>query len=122
MVNADALCAWGAAAPDKLVKLNTNESPYPPSPQVLQPFVRSLAIVAAVSRSRVRGPEAGYCRRNGLQAEQVFVGNGSDEVLALTFHGTAETQLPLIFPDITYSFYPVWCELYEYRLRDDSGG
>lgn len=95
-----------------LVKLNTNESPYPPSPKVvdamsavtgdmlrLYPDPQSLALKQA------------YARRNGLDETQVFVGNGSDEVLALTFMALLKHSEPLYFPDITYSFYPVWGEL-----------
>ena len=54
-----------------------------------------------------------FAGRNDLQAEQVFLGNGSDEVLAHIFQALFKHQLPLLFPDITYSFYPVWCELYQ---------
>ena len=96
-----------------LVKLNTNESPYPPSPQVLQ-------AIQAVSGDALRlypDPESVALRkaiamRNGLQTEQVFVGNGSDEVLALVFLALLKHRLPLYFPDISYSFYPVWAELF----------
>jgi len=96
-----------------LVKLNTNESPYPPSPQV-------LAALRAESEDGLRlYPDPG-CERlvqaiaafHGLDASQVFVGNGSDEVLAHTFLALLKHDAPLLFPDITYSFYPVYCALY----------
>ena len=103
---------------EKLVKLNTNESPYPPSPAV-------LAAVNSVDGEKLRlypDPESSELKRafaqlNGLEADQVFIGNGSDEVLAHAFQGLLKHQLPLYFPDVSYSFYPVWCDLYgiEYR-------
>jgi len=98
---------------DKLVKLNTNESPYPPSPRVLQ----AIAAVSADTLRLYPDPESVALRqaiaaRNGLRVEQVFVGNGSDEVIALAFQALLKHKLPLCFPDVSYSFYPVWSELY----------
>ena len=58
-----------------------------------------------------------FAARNGLQQEQVFVGNGSDEVLAHVFQALLKHDQPLLFPDVTYSFYPVWCELYGLAWR-----
>ncbi len=97
----------------KLVKLNTNESPYPPSPRVLQ----AIAAVSADTLRLYPDPESVVLRqaiaaRNGLRPEQVFVGNGSDEVIALAFMALLKHQLPLYFPDVSYSFYPVWSQLY----------
>jgi histidinol-phosphate aminotransferase len=98
---------------EKLVKLNTNENPYPPSPKVLQ----SLREVSADALRRYPDPESVALRRaiatrEGLQPEQVFVGNGSDEVIALAFVALLKHELPLYFPDVSYSFYPVWSELF----------
>ena len=98
---------------DKLIKLNTNESPYQPSPTV-------LTAIAAVSGDNLRlypDPESvelkqAFALRNGLLSEQVFIGNGSDEVLAHVFQALLKHDKPVCFPDISYSFYPVWCELY----------
>jgi histidinol-phosphate aminotransferase len=95
-----------------LVKLNTNENPYPPSPRV-------LAAIRAVNEDQLKlypDPQSTALRnalaaRFGLEPAQVFVGNGSDEVLAFAFMGLLKQALPLHFPDITYSFYPVWCDL-----------
>ena len=103
---------------EKLVKLNTNESPYPPTPAVLQ-------AIAAVDGDDLRlypDPESGalkeaFASRNKLQADQVFIGNGSDEVLAHCFQGLLKHDLPLYFPDVSYSFYPVWCDLYQIDYR-----
>ncbi|MEH6587866.1 MAG: histidinol-phosphate transaminase [Halioglobus sp.] len=102
----------------KLVKLNTNESPYGPAPGVLD------AIVATSGESLRRYPDpdsselrAAYALREGLEPNQVFLGNGSDEVLAHTFQALLKHARPLLFPDISYSFYPVWCELYEMQYQ-----
>lgn len=102
----------------KLVKLNTNEHPYPPSPTVMQ----AIAAVSADELRRYPDPESSelkkaFARLNNLQPEQVFLGNGSDEVLAHAFQGLLRHEVPLRFPDITYSFYPVWCELYQVPWR-----
>ena len=97
---------------DSLIKLNTNENPYPPSPRALE------AIAAATARLRLYpDPGASALRatiaaRCGVAPEQVFVGNGSDEVLAHTFQALLKHDAPLLFPDITYSFYPVYSSLY----------
>ena len=96
-----------------LVKLNTNENPYPPSPQVL------AAIAAEVNDSLRLYPDpnadrlkAAIAAEFGIEPRQVFVGNGSDEVLAHAFLGLLKHDAPLLFPDVTYSFYPVYCGLY----------
>jgi histidinol-phosphate aminotransferase len=97
---------------DNLIKLNTNENPYPPSPHAL------AAISAASDRLRLYpDPRASALRETigahyNVAPEEVFVGNGSDEVLAHTFQGLLKHDAPLLFPDITYSFFPVWCQLY----------
>jgi histidinol-phosphate aminotransferase len=93
----------------KLVKLNTNESPYPPSPKV----GRAIAAVDGDALRLYPDPQStalreAYAQRCGLLPEQVFLGNGSDEVLALTFMALLNQDRRLCFPDITYSFYPVW--------------
>ncbi|MFS1522947.1 histidinol-phosphate transaminase [Microbulbifer sp. 2304DJ12-6] len=96
------------------IKLNTNENPYPPSP-------RALALLArgdfANALRRYPDPESSQLRsaiadRYGLKPAQVFVGNGSDEVLALSFYSFFRRPEPLLFPDITYNFYPIYCQLY----------
>lgn len=101
-----------------LVKLNTNENPYGPSPRVLE----AIAAVSGDSLRLYPDPESVALKDacadyHGLRREQVFVGNGSDEVLAHVFQGLLKHDKPLLFPDISYSFYPVWCDLYgiEYR-------
>lgn len=96
-----------------LVKLNTNENPYGPSPRVIE------AIRAATDDGLRLYPDPNaqalkdaIARYHGVQATQVFVGNGSDEVLAHVFQALLKQDAPILFPDITYSFYPVYCGLY----------
>lgn len=97
-----------------VVKLNTNENPYPPSP---------LAVAAMLEAVRsglelYPDPDAGLVRESiaayyGLSDAEVFVGNGSDEVLAFAFCAFFQQEgRPLLFPDVTYSFYEVYCQLY----------
>ena len=109
----------------RLVKLNTNESPYGPSP-------KALAAIEAQTNDDLRlypDPEGLALKEvianlHGLDPKQVFLGNGSDEVLAHIFMGLFKQNKPIQFPDITYSFYPVYCKLFgiEYKtipLADD---
>jgi histidinol-phosphate aminotransferase len=96
-----------------VVKLNTNENPYGPSPRVLD------ALRAAIGDSLRLYPDPASARlcdaiaeRHGVTPAQVFVGNGSDEVLAHTFRALLMQSAPVLFPDVTYSFYPVYCRLF----------
>ncbi|WP_028747707.1 histidinol-phosphate transaminase [Rhizobium mesoamericanum] len=101
-----------------LVKLNTNENPYGTSP-------RALAAISEATDDRLRlypDPTARRLReviavRHDLDPDQVFAGNGSDEVLAHTFHALLNHEEPLLFPDITYSFYSTYCHLYGINFR-----
>ena len=86
---------------DRLVKLNTNENPYPPSPKVLE----ALAAIGGDALRLYPDPDSmalrqSCARYNGLAPEQVFVGNGSDEVLAHVFQALLQHDLPLCFPDV----------------------
>jgi len=97
---------------DGIVKLNTNENPYPPSPRVLAAIASAaerLRLYPDPRAMRLREAIATHCN---VAPEQVFVGNGSDEVLAHTFQALLKHDAPLLFPDVTYSFYPVYCGLY----------
>jgi len=97
-----------------LIKLNTNENPYGPSPKVLE-VIRlgvsdQLRLYPDPNATELKQSIADYYN---VDKNQVFVGNGSDEVLAHIFHALFQHDAPLLFPDITYSFYPVYCKLYE---------
>ncbi|MBK7899162.1 MAG: histidinol-phosphate transaminase [Azonexus sp.] len=104
-----------------LVKLNTNENPYPPSPRVLAAIRAELGDDGARLRlypdPNGEALKAAVAREYGVEARNVFVGNGSDEVLAHIFQGLLKHEAPLLFPDITYSFYPVYCGLYGVDYR-----
>lgn len=96
-----------------LIKLNTNENPYPPSPQVIQ----AIAQAAHQGLQLYPDPESTALRQtvaahHGLDLGQVFAGNGSDEVLAHAFFAFFQQTQPLLMPDISYSFYQVYCQLY----------
>jgi len=98
---------------DNLVKLNTNENPYGPSPKVIAALKKeaaeTLRLYPDPNSDKLKATIAEY---HGLQPNQAFVGNGSDEVLAHVFQALLKHSRPLLFPDITYSFYPVYCGLY----------
>ena len=97
----------------ELVKLNTNESPFGPSPRALEAVsaeaADTLRLYPDPQASALRAALAAY---HQVRPEQVFVGNGSDEVLAHAFAALLKHDAPLLFPDITYSFYPVYCRLF----------
>ena len=96
-----------------ITKLNTNENPYGPSPQVASAIQKllndDLRLYPPPNADGLRQVIANYYQ---LAPEQVFLGNGSDEVLAHIFNGLLQKSEPLLFPDISYSFYPVFCQLY----------
>ncbi|MDD5330642.1 MAG: histidinol-phosphate transaminase, partial [Sulfuricella sp.] len=96
-----------------LVKLNTNENPYGPSPRVLEALrgevADSLRLYPDPNSDRLKQAIADF---HGVTPVQVFVGNGSDEVLGHTFLALLKHDAPVLFPDVTYSFYPVYCSLY----------
>ena len=102
----------------RLVKLNTNESPYGPSP-------KALAAIEGQNNEDLRlypdpegaGLKQAIAKLHGLNPNQVFLGNGSDEVLAHVFAGLLKHSKPVHFPDITYSFYPVYCKLFGIDYR-----
>ncbi len=97
----------------QFIKLNTNENPYPPSPMVLE----AIRNAAGDSLRLYPDPESTVLRAalaelHQTKPEQIFVGNGSDEVLALCFQAFFTPGQPIVFPDVTYSFYPVFAKLY----------
>ncbi|MCK9389436.1 MAG: histidinol-phosphate transaminase [Sulfuritalea sp.] len=97
-----------------LVKLNTNENPYGPSPRALaairEATGESLKLYPDPNAEQLKLAIGKY---HGIDARNVFVGNGSDEVLAHAFLGLLKQARPILFPDISYSFYPVYCGLYQ---------
>jgi histidinol-phosphate aminotransferase len=97
-----------------LIKLNTNENPYPPSPRVLDALrAAANADLRLYPEPTGRALREAIARRHGLSADNVFVSNSSDDVLALTFMALLNhAPRPLLFPDISYGFYPVYCGLY----------
>lgn len=108
-----------------LIKLNTNESPYPPSPGVLEAIraatTGDLRLYPDPDSTALRQAIADYF---GIARDHVFAGNGSDEILAFAFQALLNHEGPLVYPDITYSFYPVYCQLNGIRaehvaLNDD---
>ena len=103
---------------EQLIKLNTNENPYPPS-------AMALAAIREAANDTLRlypDPECRSLREvlaetYGLNTDQIFVGNGSDEVLALCFQAFFDPERTILFPDITYSFYTVYADLYGLKYR-----
>ncbi|GJH34387.1 histidinol-phosphate transaminase [Paraburkholderia hospita] len=103
------------------VKLNTNENPHPPSPAVVS-AIRSELGETAESLRRYPDPTARMLREtvaahHGLKVDQVFAGNGSDEVLATVFQALLKHEQPILYPDVTYSFYPTYARLYDVAYR-----
>ena len=101
-----------------LIKLNTNENPYGPSPKVL------AAIKSAISDELKLYPDPesielreAIAKFYNFSSSNIFVGNGSDEILAFIFQGYLKKSKPLLFPNITYSFYPVYCKLYDIAFQ-----
>ena len=98
---------------DNLVKLNTNENPYGPSPKVLEAIRRDTTdTLRLYPDPNATALKEAIANEHHLLPQEVFVGNGSDEVLAHVFLGLLKHDAPLLFPDITYSFYPVYAGLY----------
>ncbi|MDR2677961.1 MAG: histidinol-phosphate transaminase [Zoogloeaceae bacterium] len=104
------------------IKLNTNENPYPPSPRAIAAMREALAGEGEALRrypdpdgSALRAAIARHYGEYRIRAEQIFLGNGSDEVLAHVFLALLKQARPLFFPDVTYSFYPSYCRLYGIR-------
>lgn len=103
----------------QFIKLNTNECPYPPSPRA----VEAIRAVAGESLRLYPDPEctqlrSAIARREGLDVDQVFCGNGSDEVLAFAFQAFFDPEREVVFPRITYSFYPVYTDFFGLKRRE----
>lgn len=94
-----------------IIKLNTNENPYPPSPKVLEAKA-NLAKLRLYPDATAKNLVSVLAEYHGLKENQIFVGVGSDDVLAMCFLTFFNSEKPIVFPDITYSFYDVWAELF----------
>lgn len=108
-----------------MIKLNTNENPYPPSPRVQETLINMDAACLRLYPDPGCGLlTRGLADRYGLDEDEVFVGVGSDDVLAMCFLTFFNSERPVFFPDITYSFYDVWADLfripYERQPLDES--
>lgn len=108
-----------------VIKLNTNECPYPPAPSV-QKKLQELDYdkLRLYPDTQAEALEKELCRHYGIKPEQLFIGVGSDDVLAMSFLTFFNSQKPILFPDITYSFYEVWADLFripyeKISLKDD---
>ncbi|MCR5208194.1 MAG: histidinol-phosphate transaminase [Eubacterium sp.] len=116
----------GEQSKDKdVVKLNANENPYPPSPKAIE-AIKSFDAegLKKYPPSDAAQLKTAIAKHYGVGVENVFLGNGSDDVLALAFQAFFNGGRAIAFPDITYSFYPVWCEMFKipyrtYRLGED---
>ena len=101
-----------------LLKLNTNENPYSPSTKVLD----AIKLSVKESLRLYPDPESNYLKETisnyyNLSKANIFVGNGSDEILAFIFQALLKKEDPVLFPDITYSFYPAYCSLYDIKYK-----
>lgn len=103
----------------RFIKLNTNENPYPPSPRALE-AVRAAACgdLRLYPDPECLALRGAIARREGLDVENVFCGNGSDEVLAFAFQAFFDPDRPVVFPRITYSFYPVFSDYFGLTRRE----
>ena len=108
-----------------IIKLNTNENPYPPSPKVKEAILEELdGQLRLYPSPTADGLRLAIAETYGVSKDEVFVGNGSDEVLAFSFMAFFHPGKPIRFPNITYSFYPVYAKLYNIpyetiRVNDD---
>lgn len=101
-----------------IIKLNTNENPYPPSPMVKKAIENYNTDNLRLYPSFVcRELKSAIMENYNANENQIFLGNGSDEVLALCFMTFFNSDKPVLFPDITYSFYDVWCNLYNIKYE-----
>ena len=125
LINIEPYVAGEQPKSDDIIKLNANENAYPPSPEVQKAIAgfdaARLRLYPDFSGEPLKSVLAEYY---GLKPAQVFVGNGSDDVLAAAFRAFFNSELPILYPDVTYSFYPVWCDILRipYKtlpLRDD---
>ncbi|MBE6867626.1 MAG: histidinol-phosphate transaminase [Ruminococcus albus] len=112
LINIEPYVAGEQPKNDNIIKLNANENPYPPAAGVQEVLRKKDIFDLKKYPSADAVPlKAALAERYGLAPENVFCGNGSDDVLATAFRAFFNSDKPIFYPDITYSFYPVWCEL-----------
>ncbi|MGK0271746.1 MAG: histidinol-phosphate aminotransferase, partial [Cocleimonas sp.] len=100
------------------IKLNTNENPYPPSPLAIAAMQEASGeVMRLYSDPNARVLKQSIADFYEVDIKQVFVGNSSDEVLAHAFAGILKHEKPLLFPDISYSFYPSYCKLFDINAK-----
>lgn len=104
---------------ENIIKLNTNENPYPPSPKVIEAISKEVGKDLRLYPSpTMEDLRCSIARYYGLETENVFIGNGSDEVLAFSFMAFFEPGKQILFPNITYSFYPVYAKLFHIPYKE----
>lgn len=102
-----------------MIKLNTNENPYGPTPKIKEVLNNiDEDMIKLYPNSDGEDLRHALAMYHGLEDEQVFLGNGSDEVLALSFLTYFNGKDPVLFPNISYSFYPVYCDLYQMAYKE----
>lgn len=117
-INIEPYTAGEQPKSEDIIKLNANENPYPPAPSVLEAIaatrgdnMRMYPSMDAMPLKQELAAHLPSLYGVALGAENIFIGNGSDDVLATAFRAFFNSDKPILFPDVTYSFYPVWCEL-----------
>lgn len=110
----------GEQSKDKdIVKINANENPYPPSPKAIEGLksfdTNKLRFYPSANSTKLKEAIAKYYK---VDVSNVFVGNGSDDVLAVAFQSFFNSEKPIVYPDLTYSFYPVWCSLFGIKYKN----
>lgn len=102
-----------------IIKLNANENPYPPSPKAQEAIknfdMQALRFYPNANATPLKQAIADYYH---VGIKNVFLGNGSDDVIAVAFQALFNGDLPIVFPDLTYSFYPVWCALFNIPFKN----
>lgn len=108
-----------------IVKINANENPYPPSPKVFEAIEKfNSSVLRFYPNANATPLKQVLADYYNVDIKNVFVGNGSDDVIAIAFQALFNSDLPIVYPDLTYSFYPVWCSLFNipyknYPVGDD---
>ncbi len=102
-----------------IIKLNANENPYPPSPKAIEVLNNfNCSSLRFYPDANAVDFKKAIAKFYNIQPENVFLGNGSDDVIALCFQSFFNSEKPIVFPDITYSFYPVWCNLFKIPYKN----